>query len=183
MLDLLDHLDIAHAHVCGLSMGGISAMWLALHHPGRIARLVLSNTAAYIGPASSWTARAEAVARDGVASIAPAVVERWLTPAHARAHPEQVGALRAMLAATDRAGYAANCLALRDSDLRDEVRGIRAETLVISGSGDLPTPPVDGQFLAAQIARSEFVLLDAAHLSNQELPEQFAEAVLGFLLR
>ena len=73
---LLDHLGIARAHVCGLSMGGITAMWLAIHHPERIDRLVLSNTAAWIGPASNWTERAAAVERDGVAPIAAAVVAR-----------------------------------------------------------------------------------------------------------
>jgi 3-oxoadipate enol-lactonase len=178
---LLDHLDIGRAHVCGLSMGGITAMWLAIHHPERIARLVLSNTAAWIGPASNWTDRAAAVERDGVGPIAAAVVARWLTPAYAAAHPEQVASLQAMLAAMPAAGYAANCLAVRDSDLRADVASIRAPTLVISGSGDVPTPPADGRFLAAQIPSARYVELEAAHLSNQELPDQFSMLLREFL--
>ena len=180
---LLDHLDIERAHVCGLSMGGITAMWLAIHHPERIDRLVLSNTAAWIGPASNWTERAAAVERDGVGPIAAAVVARWLTPSHAAAHPAQVASLRAMLAAMPAAGYAANCLAVRDSDLRADVANIRAPTLVISGSGDLPTPPDDGRFLAAHIPSARYVELDAAHLSNQELPAQFSLLLREFLQR
>jgi 3-oxoadipate enol-lactonase len=182
MLHLLDYLDIERAHICGLSMGGITAMWFALHYPDRLDRLVLSNTAAWIGPSSNWTDRAAAVERDGVASIAAAVVDRWLTPAYAREHPEQVASLRAMLSATPSAGYAANCLAVRDNDLRAEVSRIGAETLVISGRDDLPTPPRDGRFLVSQIAGARYVELEAAHLSNQELPAQFADAVLDFLL-
>jgi 3-oxoadipate enol-lactonase len=178
---LLDHLDIGRAHVCGQSMGGITAMWLAIHHPERIARLVLSNTAAWIGPASNWTDRAAAVERDGVGPIAAAVVARWLTPAYAAAHPEQVASLQAMLAAMPAAGYAANCLAVRDSDLRADVASIRAPTLVISGSGDVPTPPADGRFLAAQIPSARYVELEAAHLSNQELPDQFSMLLREFL--
>jgi 3-oxoadipate enol-lactonase len=181
MRHLLDHLGIARAHVCGLSMGGITAMWLAIHHPERIDRLVLSNTAAWIGPASNWTDRAAAVERDGVASIAAAVVAKWLTPGYAAAHPDQVASLQAMLGAMPAAGYAANCLAVRDSDLRTAVGGIRAPTLVISGSGDLPTPPADGRFLAEQIAGARYVELDAAHLSNQQLPEQFSLLLREFL--
>jgi 3-oxoadipate enol-lactonase len=181
MRRLLDHLDIAHAHVCGLSMGGITAMWLAIHHPERIDRLVLSNTAAWIGPASNWTERAAAVARGGVGPIAAAVVSRWLTPSYAADHPEQVASLQAMLATMPPAGYAANCLAVRDSDLRADVASIRAPTLVISGSGDLPTPPVDGRFLAAHIPAARYVELDAAHLSNQQLPEQFSQLLREFL--
>lgn len=181
MLSLLDHLAIDRAHICGLSMGGITAMWFALHYPDRLDRLVLSNTAAWIGPSSNWTARAAAVERDGVASIAAAVVGRWLTPGFAQQHPALVDSLRSMLSATPGAGYAANCIAVRDNDLRLDVNKIGAKTLVISGRKDMPTPPEDGQFLVSQIAGARYVELDAAHLSNQEVPVPFAEAVLAFL--
>lgn len=178
---LLDHLEIERAHLCGLSMGGITAMWLALHHPQRVNRLILSNTAAYIGPPDNWTVRAAAVRRDGIESIAGAVVSRWLTPEYARTHPNQVGELVAMLSATPAEGYAANCVAVRDNDLRREVAGIQAPTLIIAGSGDLPTPPADGKFLHAQIAHSQYIELDAAHLSNQQQAAKFNTAVINFL--
>lgn len=183
VIALLDHLQIASAHFCGISMGGITGMWLALHHPQRIDRLVLSNTAAYIGPPDNWTARAAAVEQNGVESIADAVVARWLTPDHALQHPDQVSQLRAILTATPDAGYAANCRAVRDNDLRAEVATIGAPTLVISGSGDLPTPPADGQYLHSQIAHSSYLELYAGHLSNQQQPAAFNDAVTAFLLK
>jgi 3-oxoadipate enol-lactonase len=182
VVHLLDHLGIESAHMCGLSMGGITAMWIAIHHPERLQRLVLSNTAAWIGTYASWTERAAAVERHGVASIASAVVARWLTPAYAAAHPEHVAALVAMLSATPQAGYAANCLAVRDNDLRAEVARILAPTLIVSGSEDLPTPPADGRFLAAHIPGARYVERPAAHLSNQELPAQYAMLVREILL-
>jgi 3-oxoadipate enol-lactonase len=181
VIGLLDCLGIERAHFCGLSMGGITGMWLGVHQPSRIDRLVLSNTAAYIGPPENWTTRAETVRRDGVAAIAPAVVSRWLTPEYAAAHPGQVQALIAMLGATPADGYAANCIAVRDSDLRKEVGGIRARTLVIAGSGDVPTPPADAQYLRSQIANASYVEFDAAHLSNQQHPEAYADALIRFL--
>jgi 3-oxoadipate enol-lactonase len=182
VVNLLDHLGVESAHLCGLSMGGITAMWVAIHHPERIGRLVLSNTAAWIGTHAGWTERAAAVERAGVASIASAVVARWLTPAYAAAHPEQVAALESMLGATPLAGYVANCLAVRDSDLRAEVGRIRAPTLVVSASGDVPTPPADGRFLAEHIPGARYVELSAAHLANLELPEQYAALLREFLL-
>lgn len=178
---LLDHLGIGRAHLCGLSMGGITAMWVALHHPGRVHRLVLSNTAAWIGPASSWTERVERVRLEGMAAIVPAVVSRWLTPEYASSHPEQVLALQAMLRTTTASGYIANCIAVRDNDLREQVAGIKAPTLVIAGNGDIPTPPPDGRFLANAIANGRYVELNAAHLSNQEQPVAFNATVLEFL--
>ena len=178
---LLDSLGLERAHFCGVSMGGITGMWLALNHAARIERLVLSNTAAYIGPPETWTTRAEAVLQHGLASIAAAVVARWLTPDYAAAHPAQVTALIAMLSATPAEGYAANCIAVRDNDLRTQVAAIRAPTLVIAGSGDLPTPPADAQYLLSQIAHARYLEFDAAHLSNQQQAQAFADAVIGFL--
>ena len=183
VIGLLDQLGIGQASFCGLSMGGITGMWLALNHAPRLRKLVLCNTAAYIGPPENWTSRAAAVERDGVASIAAAVVDKWLTPAYAAAHPELVASLRAMLGASPAAGYAANCLAVRDADLRAEIAGIATPTLVIAGSGDLPTPPRDGVYLAQTIPGAHYVELEAAHLSNLEQAQAFSKVVVDFLAR
>ncbi|WP_416046764.1 3-oxoadipate enol-lactonase [Cupriavidus basilensis] len=181
VIALLDALKIDRAHFCGLSMGGITGIWLALNHAGRFDKVVLCNTAAYIGPPENWTNRAAAVERDGVGSIADAVVDKWLTPGYAAGQPALVQLLQAMLSATDAAGYAANCRAVRDSDLRDTVAGITRPTLVIAGSGDIPTPPRDGQYLAQTIPGARYAELDAAHLSNLEQVERFTDTVLEFL--
>ena len=49
VIALLDELSIPKAHFCGLSMGGSIGQWLGIHHPERIGKLILSNTAAKIG--------------------------------------------------------------------------------------------------------------------------------------
>ncbi|GJG97912.1 3-oxoadipate enol-lactonase [Cupriavidus pauculus] len=181
VIALLDHLGLQRVHFCGLSMGGITGMWLALHHAARIEKLILCNTAAYIGPPENWTNRAAAVERDGVASIAAAVVDKWLTPEFSAEQPELVARLRAMLGATDARGYAANCLAVRDSDLRGDIARIQMPTLVIAGTGDIPTPPADGRYLADTIPGARFVELYAAHLSNLQQVDGFSQAVVDFL--
>lgn len=181
VIALLDYLKLARVHFCGLSMGGITGMWLGLHHADRLNKLILCNTAAYIGPPENWTNRAAAVQRDGVASIAAAVVDKWLTPDFAAQQPELVQHLRAMLGATDARGYAANCLAVRDSDLREQIQRIVTPTLVIAGSGDIPTPPADGRYLADTIPGAQYVELYAAHLSNLQQVDGFTQAVLKFL--
>ena len=181
VIGLLDHLGLQRVHFCGLSMGGITGMWLALHHADRLNRLVLCNTAAYIGPPENWTNRAALVERESVAAIAATVVDKWLTPDFSARQPELVKHLRAMLGATNANGYAANCLAVRDSDLRLEIAGIQTPTLVIAGSGDIPTPPADGRYLADTIPGARYVELYAAHLSNLQQVEGFNQAVLAFL--
>src|SRR5688572_10626172 len=53
-LRVLDAAGAPSAHVCGISLGGLTAMWLAVHRPTRVRRLVLANTAARVGTAARW---------------------------------------------------------------------------------------------------------------------------------
>ena len=187
VIDLLDHLEIASAHCCGLSMGGMTGMWLGIHHPERIQRLVLANTAAKIGTADAWNSRIATVNGTGngtgMAAIIPGVLERWFTAGFRERAPDAVAAISAGLLRTAPAGYAANCAAVRDMDQRDAITAIRAPTLVIAGTHDLATPPAGGQFVATSIAGAACIELDAAHLSNIEQPVLFTQAVLDFLLQ
>lgn len=41
VIALLDALEIGAVHVCGSSMGGAVALWLALNHPERVRRLIV----------------------------------------------------------------------------------------------------------------------------------------------
>ena len=77
--------------------------------------------------------------------------------------------------------YAACCIAVRDADLRDNVKNITAPTLVISGTSDFPTPPSDGHFLQRTIPGARYLELAAAHISNQEQIVPFTDAVISFL--
>ena len=56
VVGLLDGLDIERALFCGLSMGGMTGMWLGVNAPERLRRLVLANTAAQVGPPDNWNA-------------------------------------------------------------------------------------------------------------------------------
>lgn len=182
LLALLDHLAIERAHVCGLSLGGMIAQWLAIHHPERMERLVLSNTAARIGSEESWDARIAAVTAGGMDAIVDVVLARFFSPAFRAAHPAIVQAYHQTLRATDPAGYTACCAGLRAADLRPVVRGIAAPTLVIGGELDEATPPEQARELHAAILGSKLTVLSgAAHLANVERPEAFAALLRGFL--
>ena len=67
--DLLDALHIERAHFCGLSMGGMTGMWLGINAPQRLARARAGNTAAQIGPPDNWNARIAKVRDGGMAAI------------------------------------------------------------------------------------------------------------------
>ena len=178
---MLDALDLDRVHFCGLSMGGMIGMWLSLNAPERLNKLVLCNTGAQIGTIDAWNARIDAVRKNGMKSIAPAVIERWFTPAFREKSPAIVSSTQKMIEEASPDGYAACCAAIRDCDYREQVAAIRTPTLVISGAHDPATPPADGRFLAQQIPGARYVQLNAAHLSNIEDLGHFNQELAAFL--
>jgi 3-oxoadipate enol-lactonase len=183
-LALLDALDIAKAHFCGLSMGGLIGQWLAINAPERIERLVLCNTAAKIGAPEVWNPRIDTVLAGGAQAmrdLRDASISRWFTPGFAAAQPQQVEPIVGMLAQTSPQGYAANCAAVRDADFREQLGAIRAPTLIVCGSGDPVTTPEHGRFMQQHIAGAKLLEFHAAHLSNVEAGVAFTEALLDFL--
>src|SRR5579871_4406358 len=79
VLGLLDALDLGSVNFCGLSLGGMVAMWLGSHAPKRVRRLVLANTAARIGTSQMWNERIANVERSGMAALAETTPTRWFT--------------------------------------------------------------------------------------------------------
>jgi 3-oxoadipate enol-lactonase len=90
-------------------------------------------------------------------------------------------ALREMMERTSPEGYVACCAAVRDADLREAVAEIEAPTLVIAGTHDIATPPIEGRYLADRIEGAAYVELAAAHISNIEAAPAFTDALLAFL--
>ena len=181
VLGLLDFLRLDRVHFCGLSLSGLTGMWLGVHAAGRLNKLVLCNTAAKIGTLETWNARIESVRRDGMQAIASAAIERWFTPEFRADAPDAVATAQRMIEETPPEGYAGCCAAVRDFDFREALAAIRLPTLVISGTRDPATPTADGRFLAQRIAGAQFAELPTSHLSNFEAPEQFTSTLIRFL--
>jgi 3-oxoadipate enol-lactonase len=180
-LMILDAAGAARAHVCGISIGGLTAMWMALHAHERIDRLVAANTAARIGTAELWDDRIRTVRSAGTAALAEATMTRWFTQQFRQRHPSTVDAFRSMVAACSSDGYAGCCAALRDADLRDDLHRIIAPTLVVTGTHDVATPPAGADVIRERIPGARKLALDCAHLSNVEQAEAFTSAVVEFL--
>ena len=180
-LGLLDELHLGRAHFCGLSMGGMIGMWLGIHAPSRLHKLVLCNTGAKIGTEESWRSRIETVQKSGMKSIAVGVIERWFTPAFRAKVPAAVARIQKILEGTNPEGYTSCCAAIRDYDCREQLEKIGAPTLVITGAHDPATPAADGRFIAAHIRGGNYLELNAAHLSNIEDGARFTGELAAFL--
>lgn len=181
VLELLATVGDDRMYFCGLSMGGQIGLWLGIHSPHKLTRLVLAHTAARIGPESMWNARIETVLSSGMKAVSAAAMTRWFTPTYIAAQSRSVAALRATMEHCSASGYAQCCAAVRDADFRDEAARIGCPTLVIGGKHDIATTIDDAHFLTNRIAGAELVEIDAAHLSNIERPGEFSDALLTFL--
>ena len=183
VLAIMDGLGIKKANWCGLSMGGMEGMWLGANAPDRFERLVLANTSSYFPDKNAWNDRLNLMREKGVAAFANANMERWFTKDFRERAPQAVAAMREMFATTPLEGYLGCGAAVRDMDHRLLLPKIAVPTLVIVGRHDPATVPEAGEYVRANIPGATVAMLDAAHLSNVEQPEQFNDAVLSFLTR
>jgi len=180
VLALADSLAIDRFAYAGVSLGGAVGTWLAVHHPERIASLALVCTSARFGEPAGWRDRAALVRAKGTGPVADTVAARWFTPAFA-AEPA-ADALVADLRAADAQAYAACCDALAAFDLRAELAGITAPTLVVAGRSDPATPPSHARELADGIPGAGLTeVAHAAHLAGVERPAPVLAALLAHL--
>jgi len=180
-LAVLDEAGAESAHVCGISLGGITAMWMAVHAPRRVRSLVLANTGARIGSVEMWTERMAFVRAQGMSALAEMTMPRWFTEDFRTREPRTVEGFTSMVATCSKDGYLGCCAALRDEDLREAIAGISCPVLCIAGSADVATPPEALRFIHERIAGSRLVTLDAAHLTNVEQHEAFNSSLREFL--
>lgn len=188
--DLRDHAEDAIAIIeavaggpvvfVGISIGGLIGQAVASLRPDLVRALVLSNTAAQLGTPQAWGDRIAAVERDGLESIADAVMERWFA-APFRATPE-AALWRAMLARTPAPGYVAACRALAGADQRAATAALRLPALLIGGSEDGASPSDVVRQTAALIEGAAFhEIAGAGHLPCIESPHAWAALVTPFL--
>ena len=182
LLGLLDELGIDRVSLCGVSLGAMVGMAVALEAPQRIERLVLACTSAYVGPPEAWDERARIVRADGMAPVADRSTTRWFTPELARDDPETVARFRALLLTIPPEGYARCCEALGAWDVRERILAITAPVLVLAGAEDPATPVEHAELIASRIPGARLRVLErAAHLANVERPQAFTSAVLEHL--
>ena len=185
VLELLDHHGIDRAHFCGLSLGGLIGQWLGLHASNRLVSLVLADSAPRMGTPEQWDQRIEQIEQGGMSAISNATMERWFTEGFRKREPETVARIRSILEATSPASYVACARVVREASVSganyEDLRKINVPTLVVTGMFDPGVKPEDCQKMVAQIPRSLYVELTAAHISPIEASEEFNDALRTFL--
>jgi pimeloyl-ACP methyl ester carboxylesterase len=137
---LMDGLDIPHAHLLGLSMGGMIGQEFALRHPDRLARLVLSGVGAAparsaFDPIRIWS---WVRSHDETGEAFGAQQFVWLFSSSFLRNEAAVKQTLALLASNPTPmtpdAYTRQATAYLQHDVLDRLGGIRAPTLVAGAS-------------------------------------------------
>ncbi|MBI3564933.1 MAG: alpha/beta hydrolase [Elusimicrobia bacterium] len=162
--------------VAGNSLGGWTAMTLALDWPQGVSDLVLADPAGVDDP----TGRAEESART---LAAPTLESLRVFSARARFDAPDVpaAAWASALASIVRRPTRATVLALRREDLLDRrLAALKVPAAIVWGEADGIIPPSVGERLHRLIARSTLERVPrCGHLPQQECPEPVARALFA----
>jgi len=156
-LAILDAEQLAEAQICGIFLGGLTALRLGVDGAHR--------------------ARAQPGHEGGGRHGHATLVHRRLP----RARGRHGAAVPRMVESCPAGGYLGCCAALRDEDLREALGAVRCPVLAVAGSVDRATPAELLQFVHERIPRSRLVTLEAGHLSNVEQDAAFNASLSAFL--
>jgi pimeloyl-ACP methyl ester carboxylesterase len=189
VVGLLDALGLASAHVCGMSMGGMIAQRLAIHHPQRVLSLSLMMTSS----GSPWLPSANPLLmqrlavrppsrRDPAALLAHMVGMNRLieSPAWPEAEDITVARVRAGLARSYRphAVQRQATAVMADGDRTALLRKLRVPTQIIHGLADPLVPAAAAKDLAKQIPDARLDLIEGmVHDLPEALWPRFVQAI------
>jgi 3-oxoadipate enol-lactonase len=195
-LAVLDHLEIEEpVVVVACSMGGGTAIDLALAAPQRVRGLVLIGawSPGFEGPEAEyepeqWPQVVAAFKSGDLVHAADLEAEIWGVGVGRARSDVDVGVLdlvRTMdLKALETETAREELMIPLDPPAAERMGELKAPALVMVGEFDLPDIRAAAVHLAARVSDQPAVVIpDAAHLPNLEQPELFDEALHGFLKR
>ena len=186
-LRVLDRHQVERAHIVAHSMGTAIAQTLARLHPDRVNKMVLAAPFPHLS------------------ALGKLAVESWVMGLREKVSQELFGRSLFPWLFTDRFlaqdGVFDLCLdgfkshpypltaeglqrqweALRSFDSISWLPQVTAPTLLLAGSQDILTPPVQAETMQRLLPNAELRLLDAGHSALVEQAEDFKQAVTNFL--
>lgn len=186
LLALLDALGIDRVSLVGHSTGGAIGQYLAVHHPGRIGRLVLSCTwpasDAYFS--SLFKLRKRVIEVMGISDYGLVGSFFMYPPRYLAEHPELLGPKTVDRAEQYVQAYRRRIDAILKFDSRPYLGRIREPTLVIGAADDLITPAYFSEELAQKISGAALTLLTyGGHYCPVTATDDYNARLMRFLVR
>lgn len=181
---LLDTLGVTRPIFVGLSLGGMTALGLALRDPARLRAIAVcaARADAPEGFAALWDERIGTAREKGMGALIEATLGRWFTPDLIAAKPAFIERVTRMIETTSVEGYAGCAEALKRLDYFRHLDRIRLPALFIAGANDVAAPAAHMRAMSEKVAGARFVELDpSGHLVNLQQPVKFREVLDTFL--
>jgi pimeloyl-ACP methyl ester carboxylesterase len=193
-LGLLDALDVARAHVFGISMGGMIAQELAVEHPERVTSLVLGCTTPGSERAVGAAQLHEEIStfRETVDDSGPDLEwfaeflrRLWTQEALVKSDPRLQDFVFSIIRFPPAAhGIRRQADAIARHDAFDRLHRISVPTLVTTGAEDTLIDPGNSELLAQLIPNAELRIFEGLrHAFHLERPEQVNAMIIEFLAR
>ena len=188
---VLDHLDIAQAHVVGLSMGGFATLHFGLSYPDMARSLVVAGCGygAERDQNVKFRAEAEAAAeslkRDGMTTFAASYSLGPTRVQFQNKDPRGWREFADMLAEHSATGSALTQLGVQRErpslyDLESQLEALRVPTLIVTGDEDEPCL-IPGVYMKRKIPGAGLVVVPkTGHTVNLEEPEAFNRILAEF---
>ena len=169
-------------NIMGVSIGGMIAMSLAINKLIPVNKLILSDTGHKIGDFNLWQERIDLVKSGGLQKIVDMALERWFPKEFRDKSGQLMEACKKLQLKTQPKGYVGACQAIQTEDLTSQLQLIKQETLIITGSEDISTPPKLGKELAGLVQNSSYQELKGiGHVPPLQDPHLTIEILKNFL--
>ena len=182
---LWDHLGIGKTYFVGLSIGGMTGQGLLLNHADRLEATVLTNTMSLCRPEfqAAWDDRIALAEGKGMGALVEPTVTRWFTERFRNTGAPAIETVKDMIATTTVAGYVGCARAIQKLAYLDRLKTIDHPVLLMSGAHDGGTPESGMALMHDEIKGSEYIVLDAAHISNIEQAAEYTKNVKAFFAK
>jgi 3-oxoadipate enol-lactonase len=186
LFEIMDHVGLKKAVVCGLSLGGYVALRAIDREPSRISGLVLCDTKSSGDTNAAKMNRANQIKmiRAGKKSqFAEDMSHALFAPESFKKNKTAVDNIVSIMKSTDERALTGTQISLAARmDMTETLPKISVPTLIMTGEKDKIATQADAELMRSKIEASKVVLIhDAGHLSNLENPDEFNAALGNFL--
>ena len=179
----MELLGIGRADILGVSMGGMIAQWLAIDHPERVGKLILTVTSPGKNPLLEESIQERiALAEQGDhAGFTDSNLRRIYSPAYYRKNKWMIPLVGALTKPKSYDRFFIQADACLTHDARAELGKIQAQTLVIGGEQDMALGGEASRLLAQRIPGAALKLYPQWGHGLYEEAKDFMDVVLAFL--
>ena len=186
LIALLDHLGLTTVCLCGLSMGGYTALRAIEREPSRFSGLVLCDTKSTGDTNAAKLNRANqirTILAGKRSEFAEGQLKALFAPDSFSRNAQAVEKIkRTILSTADGVLVGALIALAARMDMTESLPKISVPTLIIVGEHDKVTPPSEAELMHSKIGGSKLAVIGGAgHISNLENTPEFNSTLQSFL--